>query len=200
MELHLIRTKHLGSQLGDNLAIDGDYTCLDELISLTTTADACISEELVQTNRLIGIEVLLLVLNALLHAVFRIRIVVGRTGTETSGTLGLSITALLLPVRFISTLLTRLIAPTLLARLITTLLARLVATARLITTLLTRLVTTLLAGLITTLTTVIIIRLIGFIRLLIIVTGLIAALLTRLVTTAIVVTGTIALTLGRTAL
>ena len=77
MELHLIGTQDLGSQFCDDLTIHGYDTCLDELISLTTTADTCVCQELIQTQRLIGIIVDLLVLNAFLHAILSIRIIVG---------------------------------------------------------------------------------------------------------------------------
>ena len=78
VELHLVGTQDLGTQLCYHLTIHGDDTSLDKLISLTTAADTCIGQEFVQAQRLIGIIVDLLVLNALLQAVLSIRIVVGR--------------------------------------------------------------------------------------------------------------------------
>ena len=67
MEQHLVSAQYLGTQFGNNLAIDLNDACCDELVSLTTAADTCISEELVQTERLIGIVVLLLIFNTLLQ-------------------------------------------------------------------------------------------------------------------------------------
>ena len=102
MEADLIGAQHLGTQFGHHLTIDGDDTCLDELIGLTTAADTGISQEFVQTNRLIGIIVLLLILNTLLQAVFSIGIIAGSVGTITATLLaiatlaGLAIAALAL--------------------------------------------------------------------------------------------------------
>ena len=78
MEHHRICAQYLGSQFRHNLTIDGDNASLDELISLTTTANTCIGKELVQTKRLVRINVDLLVLDTLLHAILSIRIVVSR--------------------------------------------------------------------------------------------------------------------------
>ena len=99
MELHLIRAEHLGTQFRYDLTIHRYNTCLDELICLTTAADTCISQELVQTKGLIGIEVNLLILNALLHRILSIGIVIGSTLTwallETAATIRFAITSLL---------------------------------------------------------------------------------------------------------
>ena len=95
MEADLIGAQHLGTQFGHHLTIDGDDTCLDELIGLTTTADTGISQEFVQTNRLIGIIVLLLILNTFLQAVFSIGIIAGSVGTITATLLAIATLALL---------------------------------------------------------------------------------------------------------
>jgi hypothetical protein len=154
VELDIIGTEHLGAQFSDDLSVDRDNTGLYELISLSATADTGIGQELVQTYRLIGVVILLLILNALFQAILSIGIVVGRT---------LLIIWLLvrgvriiwsITIRFVSLLVTTLtlLIPTLLAGLVTTLLAGLVATllARLIAALLLpELITTLLlAGLV----------------------------------------------------
>ena len=75
MELHLIGTENLGTQLCYNLTIDCNNSCLDELISLTARAYTCIGKELVQTQWLCWIEILLLVLNTLLQAILCIWII-----------------------------------------------------------------------------------------------------------------------------
>ena len=75
MELHLIGAENLGTQLCYNLTIDCNNSCLDELISLTARAYTCIGKELVQTQWLCWIEVLLLVLDTLLQAILSIWIV-----------------------------------------------------------------------------------------------------------------------------
>jgi branched-subunit amino acid permease len=67
VELNHISAQDLGSQLGYYLAVNSYYTCLDELIGLTTAADTCIGQELVKTKWLVWIVVDLLVLDALLH-------------------------------------------------------------------------------------------------------------------------------------
>ena len=78
VEHHRIGAQYLGSQFRHDLTIDGDNASLDEFICLTTTANTCIGKELVQTKRLVRINVDLLVLDTLLHAIFSIRIVVSR--------------------------------------------------------------------------------------------------------------------------
>ncbi len=78
VELHLVGTMHLSAQLGHYGTIDRDYSGLDILICLTTTAHTGIGQILVQTNGLIGIDVILLILDALLLTVLCIGIVIGR--------------------------------------------------------------------------------------------------------------------------
>ena len=95
VELHLIGTQHLGTQLGHHLTVHGDNTCLDKLVGLTTAANTGISQELVQTDGLVGIEVLLLVLYALLHVILSIGIEARSVLTVSTGTL-LIATALLI--------------------------------------------------------------------------------------------------------
>ena len=77
VELHLIGAQHLGAQFGDHLSIDGDHTGLDELISLATAADTSVGEVLIETHRLVGIIVDLLVLDTLLQAILGIGVIVG---------------------------------------------------------------------------------------------------------------------------
>jgi hypothetical protein len=182
VELHDIGAEHLGAELGDDLIVDRHHTSLNELISLTTRADTGICQIFVQTNRLVRIDILLLVLDTLLHAILSIGIVswtvlsiatltvVATLALLTIATL-LTITALLT----IATLLTRLIASLSLLT-IAALLTRLIATLSLlaVTALLARLITTLLTGLVAALLT-------GLVATLL--TGLIATLLARLITT-----------------
>ena len=72
VELHLIGTKDLGTQLGNYLTIDSYQTSLDELISLTARAYTSIGEELVQAQWLCWVDVLLLIFDTLLHAILSI--------------------------------------------------------------------------------------------------------------------------------
>ena len=179
METDGIGTHHLRAQLGDHLPVDSDHTCLNELVGLATAANAGIGQELVQTNGLVGIEVLLLILNALLQRVLGIGIVVGRMLTETALTLAVATTLLIATLTLlVAALLTLTIATrTLLIATLT-----LLVTAALLIATLARLIalTTLLTGLIATLT-----------RLIAILTGLIALALTAI----LIVAWTIATTL-----
>ena len=75
VELHLVGAKNLGTQLGNYLTIDSYQTSLDELISLTARAYTSIGKELVQAQWLCWVDILLLVLDALLHAILSIWIV-----------------------------------------------------------------------------------------------------------------------------
>ena len=59
METDIIRQQHFGTQAIYGHTVDGDHTCLDKIICLTTAADTGVSEVLVQTNRLGRIFVLL---------------------------------------------------------------------------------------------------------------------------------------------
>ena len=81
METHLVSAKDLCAKLCNNLAVYGHYTCLYELISLTAAAYTGIGEELIQTQRLVGIVVDFLVLDTLLHAVLGIGVVSRRVLT-----------------------------------------------------------------------------------------------------------------------
>ncbi len=131
METHHIGTHHLRTQLGDNYTIDGDHTCLNELVGFATAAHSGIGKIFVQTNRLIGIIVLLLILYPLLHAILCIGIVVGCALTIAALTLliatllGTTVTALTLLVatllRTTVTALTLLIAALLLGTTVTAL-------------------------------------------------------------------------------
>ena len=81
VELHNISTEHLGTQLLYYIAINSNSTCLDKVISLATTAYAGISQVFVQANRLIGINMLFLILDTFLQAIFCIGIIIGSTLT-----------------------------------------------------------------------------------------------------------------------
>ena len=59
METDIIRRQHFDAEVIDGHPIDGDDTCLNEIICLTTRAYTCVSKELVQTYRLGRILVLL---------------------------------------------------------------------------------------------------------------------------------------------
>ncbi len=97
VELYFIRAQYFGSKFGHCLSIDCDHTSQNELISLTTAAYSGIGKELVQTHRFHRIIVLFLILNALLHAILGIGIIVSRTRTETA-TLLLTIAATIVVV------------------------------------------------------------------------------------------------------
>ena len=204
VETDVVGAHHLGTQLVDNLTIDSHHTSLDKLVGLATAANTGISQELVQTDGLIGIEVLLLIFNTLLQRILGIGIIARRTLTIAALLRTLSIATTLLTVTaalLIAALLT--VAATLL---ITTLLRTLsIATALLVTaalliTALARLVTTLLAvgllivtGTITTLFSLTLLVVAGTIAALLSIlgTGTIATLLVATLL-IIVVTGTIA--------
>ena len=79
MEFHFIATFDFCTQFCYDLSVHRNHTSRNKLISLTTRANACISQELVQTNRFIGIDKLLLVFNLFLLTILGIRIVVSRT-------------------------------------------------------------------------------------------------------------------------
>ena len=98
VEHNAVGTQHLGAEFGHYIAIDRHHAGLDELVSLTTTAHSGISQKLVQTDRLVGVVVFLLVLNALLHAVLGTGVVVSCTRTESARTTLLAITATLLSI------------------------------------------------------------------------------------------------------
>ena len=217
VETDVVGAHHLGTQLVDNLTIDSHHTSLDKLVSLATAANTGISQELVQTDGLIGIEVLLLIFNTLLQRILGIGIIARRTLTIAALLRTLSIATTLLTVTAALLVATTLLIAALLtvasALLITTLLRTLsIATALLVTaalliTALARLVTTL-ARLVTTLLAVDLLIVTGtkttlFSLTLLVIAGTIAALLTILGTGTIatllvatlliiVVTGTIA--------
>ena len=157
VEQHLVSTQYLGTQLGNNLAIDLYDTCCDELVSLTTTADASISQELVQTQGLIGIVVLLLVLDALLQRVLSIGIVARSVLAIAATLLTIATTLVVTTTLLIATLL---VATTLLTVATTLLIAAtlLTVTTTLLTVLRTLAVlwTLLIASLLTFLTIVVV--------------------------------------------
>ena len=166
MEANLVGAQNLCAQFRNHLSIDRDDTSLDIIVSLTTTADAGIREELVQANRLIGIVVCLLVFNALLVRILGIGVVAGGAGTlAVLRFLAIGARSLIIgTVGVVATTLIRTIARTIGARsliigaIMVDRLVRLVSTARLvafltgltIAALLTRLVAA--AGLIAALT------------------------------------------------
>ena len=197
MEHHLIGAEHLGAKFGNHFPIDLHYACLDKLIGLTTAANAGIGEELVQTNGLIGIEVLLLILDTFLQRILGIGIIAAAlllaitatlliatalliattrlltvaTALLITATLLLAITARLLPI--VATTLLLAIASTLLitaARLIAALLFTFIIIAGTIATLLTRLIATLLIIIVRTIATLL--------------AGLVTSLLARLIAAA----------------
>ena len=150
VELHLIGTKDLCTQLGNNLTIDCYQTCLDELISLTARAYTSIGEELVQAQWLCWVDVLLLIFDTLLHAILSIWIVTRSVLTETATTVVAIATtlwtAITATVVAITTLLRTTIAATTVVAIAATLWTTITTTVVAITTLLrTRLVAALLA-------------------------------------------------------
>jgi hypothetical protein len=66
VEHHGIGAHNLGTQFGNHLTIDRHDSCLDELVSLSTAAYTGVSQELIQTNGLVGIVILLLIFYTLL--------------------------------------------------------------------------------------------------------------------------------------
>ena len=205
VELHLIGTKDLGTQLGNYLTIDSYQTCLDELISLTARANTSIGEELVQAQWLCWVDVLLLIFDTLLHAILSIWIVTRSVLTETATTVVAIATtlwtAITATVVAITTLLRTTIATTTVVAIAATLWTTITTTVVItITTLLrTRLVAALLAWLVATLLT----RLITTLLIIIVVTRTIATLLrTRLIASLLtwLVATTVAVTITTTAL
>ena len=169
VELHLIGTKDLGTQLGNYLTIDSYQTSLDKLISLTARAYTSIGEELVQAQWLCWVDVFLLIFDTLLHAILSIWIVTRSVLTETATTVVAIATtlwtAITATVVAITTLLRTTITTTVVA--IATLLRTTITTTvvaittllrtRLVAALLTWLVATLLTRLITTLLIIIVV-------------------------------------------
>src|SRR3712207_4392739 len=62
VELHLVGTEYLCTQLGNDYAINRDNACLYKLIGLTATANSGIGQELVKSQRLCRIDMLFLIL------------------------------------------------------------------------------------------------------------------------------------------
>ena len=62
MEHHLVRGQHFGAEAVNDLAVDGYYTGLNEVVCFTTAAESCVGKILVQAYRLRGIFVALVVL------------------------------------------------------------------------------------------------------------------------------------------
>lgn len=173
MEHHLIGAEHLGAELGNHFPIDLHYACLDELIGLTTAANAGIGEELVQTNGLVGIEVLLLIFYAFLQRILGIGIIAAALLLAITATLLITAALLIATTRLLAVATALLITATLLLA-ITARLLPIVATTLLLTIASTLLITAarLIAALLFTI---------------IIIAGTIAALLTRLIATLLII-------------
>ena len=171
METHFISTHHLSTQLGNHLTINGDNTSLDELVGLAAAANTCIGKELVQTDRLIGIEVLLLIFYTLLQAILGMRIIAG-------GMLAIAATLLT-----IATALLTVTAALLVATLTGLIAALLTIAAALLVTTLTRLVAAFLI-------IIIVARTIAVLRTLTVTATLLIATLTRLITTLLTIAAT----------
>ena len=138
MEAHLICTENLSSKFSHHLTIHCHHACLNEFISLTTATYTCISQELVETKRFVGIVVNLLVLNTFLQTILGIRVIIGRMLTGIFLIRGVRLVGLIGIIRVIAAL-TRLITAT-----------RLITTTRLESTLLIHSAITGLTGLVTT--------------------------------------------------
>jgi len=156
VEFYLVCALDLGAELGHYLSVHTNHACLDELVCLTARADTCVGEELVQTKRFVRIVVLLLVFNALFHAVLSVGVVARCALTLLVATLLVAallsvatavVTAALLIAALLTVATTLLIAALLTvaaALLISALLTLTIATALLIAALLTWLVSALL--------------------------------------------------------
>ena len=70
VETHLIGRQHFGTQRISHHAVDGNHTGLDKIIGLTTRADACVSQEFIQTNRFRRVFVLAVVGVTLLSGIY----------------------------------------------------------------------------------------------------------------------------------
>ena len=81
VEFDFVGALYLCSEFGNYFSVYRHNACLDELVSLTARANTGVGKELVETYRLVGIYVLLLVLDTLLHAILSIGIIIGRTLT-----------------------------------------------------------------------------------------------------------------------
>ena len=87
MELNHIRTFDLRTQFRYHFTVYRNHTCCDKFISLTTGANTCVSQELIQTNRFIRINELFLVLDLFLYAILSVRIIIAGTRTRTISSL-----------------------------------------------------------------------------------------------------------------
>ena len=70
-----IGTQYLGAQFGNHLSVNRNLACQYVLVSLAAAAHSCICKELVQTDWLVRINVLLLIFNAFLQTIFCIRVI-----------------------------------------------------------------------------------------------------------------------------
>ena len=63
----MLTSWHLSAQLGLHLTVHGHHTCLYEVVGLAAATNTSIGQELVQTDRLVGVEVLFLIFNTFLQ-------------------------------------------------------------------------------------------------------------------------------------
>ena len=80
METNIIRRQHFHAQIIYRHTIDGDHSCLNEIICLTTGTNTCVGKVFIETNRLGRIFVLLTI--SLLLAVRINTIVTFRSTSE----------------------------------------------------------------------------------------------------------------------
>ena len=73
VELHLVRPQHLGAQLGHHGAIYRHYTCLYEFVGLAAAAHTCICQVLVESHGLVGVDAVVLIVDALLETGLGVR-------------------------------------------------------------------------------------------------------------------------------
>ena len=112
VELHRVGAHHFRAEFLHHLTVHRDNSGLNEIVGLASAANAGIGQKFVQTHRFVGVDVCFLVFDAFLHAVFRMRIVVGRARTVAVAvvTALLTVATLLSVVARTIALLTRLVA------------------------------------------------------------------------------------------
>ena len=181
---NLIATQHLNSEFGHYLTIDRHSSILYELICLTSTAYTCIGNKLIQAQWLVGIDMFLLVLDALLHAILSIGIIVGTTLTIAPTAVVITTTIIVVAatqlVATLGVVISRTIATLLLTGLIAALLVAIVVIARTIAALVLNHV--LAIAIVITWTIALLLTWLIASFALIVIAWTIAALLTRLVT------------------
>ena len=77
VELHVVSTHNLRTELGNHVAVDRHDACLYELVGLAAAAYSGVGEELVKADGHRRVDMLLLVFDAFLKAVLCMRVVVG---------------------------------------------------------------------------------------------------------------------------